>query len=128
MFPVVSAIGGAVSWEVARRAKKAASKPAEEALRELRERERELRKELEVRDTAKRTKTVRGADAGGLQQQQRPLFAPPFNHRMAPLGPRLKRRAIAAARARPRTEWGRDLAFHRAPTRRRAADSPPPPR
>jgi hypothetical protein len=46
MFGVVTAIGGAVSWEVARRAKK--GKPAEEALAELREREKQLRKELEV--------------------------------------------------------------------------------
>lgn len=60
MFPVVSALGGAVGWEMARRAKKAAAKPAEEALRELRERERELRKELEVRERGQTNKkTVR---------------------------------------------------------------------
>lgn len=53
MFGVVSAIGGAVSWEVARRAKKAAAKPAEEALAELREREKQLRKELEVSTESK---------------------------------------------------------------------------
>lgn len=47
---VVPAISGAVAWEVARRAKKGASKPAEEALKELRDREKELRKELEVRE------------------------------------------------------------------------------
>jgi hypothetical protein len=55
MFGVAWAIGGGVGWEVARRAKKAAAKPAEEALAELREREKQLRKELEVRERTRST-------------------------------------------------------------------------
>jgi hypothetical protein len=88
MFPVVSAIGGAVGWEVARRAKKAAAKPAEEALKELRERERELRKELEVSQTNNQTvrpeegtlpcaRLVRSCRAVALAVRSRPPPTPP---------------------------------------------------
>ena len=72
MFPVVSAIGGAVGWEVARRAKKAAAKPAEEALMELREREKQLRKELEV-SSRKRTQKPFGRSGAAVAPRARSI-------------------------------------------------------